>query len=30
MTDFNPLFGKGDLNIDYAKFWTNVKYLDTK
>lgn len=27
MTDFNPLFGKGDLNIDYAKFFIGDSHL---
>ena len=27
MTDYNPLFGKGELNIDYAKFFIGDSYL---
>lgn len=27
MTDYNPLFGKGELNIDYAKFFIGDSHL---
>lgn len=28
MTQFNPLFGKGNLNIDYANFFIGDSYLN--